>query len=542
MSVNKAIEADVLTKERPLEANSPQPRPLRQQAEKAEAGAGRYSELLQGHTVAKDLDRKSVRGGAATALSQATTFALRFGSTAILARLLTPNDYGLVAMTAVITGFVGVFKDAGLTSATVQRANITHEQVSMLFWINLLLGCSIAAILIALSPGVAAFYGEPKLAGITCVLSIPFVFGGLALQHQALLRRQMRFSLLAIIDIASFAAGVAIGILMAWLGYGYWSLAGMSIGTAAVNAAGVWLAMPWRPGRPRRGCGIKPLLKFGGDLLGFDIVHYFSCQTDNFLVGFFWGPAPLAFYQKGYTLMMQPLQQINSPLFAVVMPALSRLQNDPARLRRFFLGILQLIASVSLPLVLFIALSAREIVLIILGPAWLECVPLFRFLAPAAGLGAMMNPWGMLLVSLGQTRKYRITGIASAAVIVISFMIGVPFGARGVALAYSISVCLLVVPTWWYITKDTPITMGDVFRTWSPPLFAATTATIASFLISKMAMADVNHWVSALTGAGIFGGVYLLILLLGFGKWRFFLRILKELRGKQVDFRARTSK
>jgi PST family polysaccharide transporter len=230
--------------------------------------------------------------------------------------------------------------------------------------------------------------------------------------------------------------------------------------------------------------------------------------------------------------MMQPLQQITSPFSAVIMPALSRLQNDPAKLRRFYMGVLELTTSISLPLVFLIALFAREIVLVMLGPAWLDSVPLFRLLAPAAALGVMGYPWGMLLIALGQTRKYRMIGIVSAAVIVSSFLIGVPFGIRGVALAYSIALVVLVVPSQWVITKNTPVAVGDVFKSWAPSMFAASLAAVASFLVSHVALADATEWVAALAGASAFGGVYLSILLVGFGKWRFFLRILSELKQK----------
>ena len=489
-----------------------------------------YDEYLKTHAVVKDLKRKSARGAVATAVDQTANFVLRFGSTAVLARLLTPHDYGLVGMTAVITGFVAVFKDAGLTTATVQRAEISHAQVSMLFWINLLLGCAVAVILVAVSPGVAAIYREPRLTGITCALAVPFVFGGLTLQHQALLRRQMRFAALAVIDIISLSAGIAVSIVMAWSGFGYWSLAGMGITTAVANAVGVWIAMPWRPSWPQKNSGVRPLLKFGSDLLVFDVAHYFSCQADSFLIGWFWGAAPLAYYQKCYVLMMQPVQQITYPFTAVVMPALSRLQNDPSRFRRFYLGVLQLTTSISLPFVFLIVLFAREIVLLVLGPAWLESVPLFRLLAPAAALSAMGYGWGMLLIALGQTQKYRRIGIASGVIVVVSFIVGVPFGTQGVALAYSIALCLMVIPAQWIITRDTPVRLLDVFRSWLPPVVAAIVATIASLLVSKLALAAANQWLSALAAGGTFAGVYLLILMLGFGKWSFFLRILRELK------------
>ena len=242
---------------------------------------------------------------------------------------------------------------------------------------------------------------------------------------------------------------------------------------------------------------------------------------------------PLAYYQKCYVLMMQPVAQITGPFGAVLMPALSRLQTDPARFRRFYLGVLQLTTSLAFPLVFLIALFAPEIVLIMLGPAWLESVPLFRLLAPAAAIAVMAFPWGMLAISLGQTRKFRITGTIATGVIVSSFLIGVPFGAKGVALGYSIAQCLMFVPLWWFTTKDTPISFGDVFRTLAPPVFAAFLAAIASLLISQLAMSGANHWISALAGAGAFGGGYLLILLVGFRKWSFFLRILKELKASR---------
>jgi len=142
--------------------------------------------------VSSDIKKRAVRGGAYTALSQAGMFVIRFGSTAVMARILVPADYGLIAMTAVVTGFVGMFKDAGLTMATIQKQNVTHRQVSTLFWINVALGCLIAAALIALAPAVAAFYKEPKLVGITRALALGFVFGGFTLQHLALLRRRLR--------------------------------------------------------------------------------------------------------------------------------------------------------------------------------------------------------------------------------------------------------------------------------------------------------------------------------------------------------------
>ena len=179
-----------------------------------------YDECLKTHAVVEDLNRKSARGAAATGVDQTANFILRFGSTAVLARLLTPHDYGLVGMTAVITGFVAIFKDAGLTSATIQRAEITIRKCQCCFGSIYFSAVPLPLFWWPFLRGLPLLYGEPRLTGITCALAVPFVFGGLTLQHQALLRRQMRFDSLAIIEIISLTAGIVIGIVMAWWGFG----------------------------------------------------------------------------------------------------------------------------------------------------------------------------------------------------------------------------------------------------------------------------------------------------------------------------------
>ena len=486
--------------------------------------------FLEAHDVAEKLKGKTVRGAAITGSAQAARFVIRFGSTAVLARLLTPKDYGLVAMAAVVIAFVDIFKDVGLTTATVQRKDITHRQVSMLFWINLLLGGVIALVLVAIAPGVAAFYHEPRLIAITRVLSVSFVFGGLTLQHQALLRRRMQFGTLALLEIASSIFGVAVGVVMAAFGRGYWSLVGMTVGATAANAAGVWLVVPWKPGLPRRGSGTRPLLKFGSNLLVMDVAGFFARQTDMFLIGRFWGPAPLAFYQKGFNLLMQPLGQINAPLGAVIEPALARVQTDPARLRRYFLSSLEIICGMSLPLVVFVAIFAREMVSLLLGSAWMDCVPIFRFLAPGAAVGVMMTSWGWLLIALGQARKYRQTGLASALVIIVSFIIGLPYGAKGVAAGYSCAILLLVFPTWWYITKDTPVSVADVIRSYVPPIVACIPAAGIGIFVNQVNLTGVSHWLVTLAAAASFGAIYAMVLLVGFKRLGFYRSIIRELR------------
>jgi PST family polysaccharide transporter len=218
---------------------------------------------------------------------QAANFVLKLGSTAVLARLLTPADFGLIAMVTAVTGFVEMFKEAGLSMATIQRAEINHRQISTLFWINLGLSILLMFVVVGLAPAVAWFYGEPQLLWITIALGAMFPLGGLTIQHVALLRRQMRFGTLVSIDVTSNAVGIAAAITAAAFGARYWALVIMMAASGAANAALVWITCPWVPGLPKRGAGVRPMLAFGGNLTGFAFINYWARSADNVLIGWY---------------------------------------------------------------------------------------------------------------------------------------------------------------------------------------------------------------------------------------------------------------
>jgi PST family polysaccharide transporter len=484
--------------------------------------------LFEPHAASKDLVRSSVRGAAATGGGQAFKFALKAGSTAILARLLTPEDYGLVAMTTVVVGFIAVFKDAGLTSATVQRSEISHAQISMLFWINTAVGGAIALLLVALSPLISAFYNEPRLQAITVVLATTFLFSGITVQHQALLRRQMRFKVLAILEMLSITAGIIVAVAMALSGFGYWSLVGLNVASAIVNAIGVWLTLHWIPSFPTRGSGVRPLLKFGGDVLSFNVINYFSRQFDTLLIGWFWGPVTLGFYDRAYNMLMMPIRRINGPVAAVAVPALSRARVRAEQFRGFFLNSLQLVTSITVPLVLVLTIYADEIVRLWLGPEWSRCAGIFRLLALAAATGAISNPVGWLLVSLGHTQRYKQMGIFTSAVTVTSFIIGLPFGAEGVARSYSIASLLLFVPTWLFVLAGTGIRPADIVNTLRPTLLSALPAALLALLCQQIFPTAHYGWAAPLVGALCFFGVYAYLLLVSFNRWDSFRVLTKQ--------------
>ena len=498
----------------------------------SETESSHLDEIVSFRPSPDEIKGRSVRGGAVTGLSQGLRFILSMGSTAVLARILSPADFGLVAMTTVLNGFFGIFSNAGLAAATIQRESLTHAQVSNLFWVNTALGCILALLVCIASPGIAWFYNEPNLVPITCAISTTFVFAGLSVQHKALLGRKMKFLALAAVDLVSTLAGVLCGIGMALSGFGFWSLVGLSITTSLAHLIMVRLLLPWNPGSVKKGTGVRPLLKFGGDVLIFDFVNYFSRNFDSILIGRVWGRTTLGLYDKAYSLLMLPINQVNRPLASVAIPGLSR--NQGSSRESYFLNLIRVVSMASLPLVTVIALFADEFVLIILGPDWAKCATLFRLLAIGAAARALTNPVGWILVSMGKTERYRRMGIANSVLIVVAFASGIPFGAEGVATAYSAMMLLIFIPMWRYVLKGTGITLPSVLSAQAPAFFSCLIAAAAALGLSLFpAVRETPFYLSLLMSLTLFSIIYAGTLLFGFSQLSLCKAILSEFRPKK---------
>ena len=393
--------------------------------------------FLRTDHLAADLAGRSVRGGAVTMTAQALGLVLHLSATVILARLLTPGDYGLVAMVTAVTGFAALFQDAGLSAATVQRAEVTHAQVSTLFWVNVAVSVVLGSVVAALAPAVAWFYGEPRLTAVTAIAGATFLFGGLAVQHAALLRRQMRFAALAGVQLGAQAVGLVVGLAAAWAGAGYWALVALSAASAAANATLVWLACGWRPGRPARADGVGGLLRFGGHLTGFNTANYVASNAANVLIGRWWGAGPLGLYSRAYALLVLPLRQVNGPFAAVMVPALSRLADDPVRRERAYLRSAGAVALATMPPAAGMAVAAPDVIAAALGPDWGGVVPIFRWLTLYAFVQPVCNTFGWLFLASGRTREMSRWGLAAACAVAAGSAAATPFGPAAVAAAYA---------------------------------------------------------------------------------------------------------
>ena len=429
----------------------------------------------------RDLKERTIRGGVAKLCAQAANFVVRLASLMVIARLLAPQDFGLVGMVTAFTGVLNLFKDFGLSSAAVQRPSITPAQSSTLFWLNVVVGLALACLVALGAPALAAFYHEPRLIPVTLTLATAFVFNAAGVQHNVLLQREMRFTALALISTASLVASTAIAITAAAVGFGYWALVAMTVTLPLFNTIGCWLTVAWVPGMPQKRVGMRALTSFGGTLTLNGIVYYLASNFDKILLGRYFGVDALGIYGRAYQLINIPTENLNNAAGDVAFSALSRLNQDSARLRTYFLKGYSLILTITLPVTLICAVFADDVVAVVLGAKWEAVTPIFRLLAPTILAFAMVNPLGWLLISLGLVKRSLYMALAIAPFTIAACLIGVSRGPWGVALAYSTVMSLWVVPAIAWAVHGTAISLRDVVGAASRPLIASVVAAATAW-------------------------------------------------------------
>jgi len=434
----------------------------------------------------RDLKGRSVRGGVASLGAQIGKLLLQLLSTVVLARLLTPADYGIFGMAAVVTGFLGLFSDMGLSVATIQRERITHREVTALFWLNAAVGLGVALAALAFAPAVAWFYDEPRLAPVVAALAFAFLLGGAAVQHQALLRRQMRYGRIAFVETAAMLVGTAAGIGAAAGGLRYWSLVVMQLATGVATLVLSLLLCPWLPGRPRRGANVRDLVRFGAHLMGFNIVNYLGKGVDPALLGWRWGPVPVGFFGNARRLMALPVTQLNAPITQVALPALSRIPDDKARYRAAYLRLVEKLLLLAMPGIACLIALSDWFVALLLGPQWTESGRLFAIL----GLGALLEPIcsssGWLLISQGRSREMLAVGACDAGLRFGLIALGLPWGATGVAVAVVARLVVSCPLILLVAGRRGPVSARDMAGALVAPGIAACAAFAAALAVRRL--------------------------------------------------------
>ena len=426
-----------------------------------------------------DPSTRALSVGALVLGAQVVKLGLRLGGTVLLARLLTPADFGLVTMVATITGAIALFADLGLPQAIVQRAQITQSQISTLFWLNLGFGLVLMLAVILAAPLIAWLYGDPRLTGIARIGAPVFLATGVMAQYWALLLRDLRYRTLNAIDALALALSLLVALGLAALGFGYWSLASMPVIQVSFQLAALAAVSGWRPSRPVRGCGVRPLLHFGGNLLWVTLFNYLSRQIDKIGIGIVHGPLNLGYYTTGYQLYMLPTSQILTPLHDVIVSTLSRLSESPTRFLRTFSHLLLALTWLCAILAAAVWAWAPQIVGLTLGPRWEPAAAVLGILAPALAIQPLLSATGWAFVSRGEGRRYRRWALGTAGIQGLAILAGLPLGISAVAWASTLSGWCLTLPWTLYCLRQADGELGQAaLRAVRWPLLAVA-ATLA---------------------------------------------------------------
>ena len=481
---------------------------------------------------------QAARGGAIAFGGQISRLFLQLVGTAVMSRLLAPADFGLIAMAATVTGFVGLFTDMGLSVATIQRSEVSQSLVSTLFFVNIGVGLILMVAAAIAAPLAALLYDDPRVTMLVIGMAVSIPLSAAVAQHNALLARSMRWLPLQIIALTSQAIGLAVAILLAWkTDAGVWALVAHMVVAGVVTLVLTFIVCDWRPSRVDNWRDARAELGFGANVTGFSLLNFFHRQFDNILIGWRWGAVELGFYARAYNLLTLPIGLINGSLSSSAIPILARCKDDPARWNAAYLRLATVTAFLGCGLCAILFAIATPLVDIVLGPGWGEVSIVFRALALSSIFATASNSCGWVFISLGRTRQYFYWSLFASPLFVLSFAIGLPWKAEGVAMSYAICMAILAPVYFIYATRQTTLTFGTVSK-WIVPVLCAAALAIGAGEAINLVTRDAHDFVRIVVGTLTVGSVYALLgaaCLYGLPQYRPLQEMLHSVIGQTVN-------
>jgi O-antigen/teichoic acid export membrane protein len=383
--------------------------------------------------------------GAARLLNQL----LQMAAAIVLARLLSPREYGLLGMVLVFTGFASSMADMGLGASIIQRSSLSERHLNSVFWLNLATGIALTVLIALLAPLLADFYGEPQLRLIAEVIALNFSLASLNVVQNALLDKSLNFRAKFWIETTSTGVAGMVALLLAFGGAGVWSLVGQLLTLSTLRVLIMWTRSTWRPKFAFDASAIRELMRFGGHLTGFGAVIYWSSNVDKLVIGRWIGSAALGVYSLADRLMRLPLTNVTDITTSVMFPALSSIQHEQEAVRRAYLRGIGMIALITCPMMIALSVLAEPAILVVYGSQWQASIPILQMLCCAGMAQSIYNTAAWIFLSQGRTDILFRLGVYTTAVRTIGVIIGARWGLIGVAWAYLLGTYLLVwYPTW----------------------------------------------------------------------------------------------
>lgn len=382
----------------------------------------------------------------------------------VLARLLSPAEFGLLGMIGVIVGFAKIFTELGFGAALIQKKEISQEELSSVFWLNLAGGTLLTVLFIVLAPAIARFYQTPELRLITAFISFNFLISSVVIIQNTLLTKEINFKYISYIEILANLIAGSVAIYMAAVGYGVWSLVAQSLLISVTTAALMWFFSSWRPSFTFRIGAIKALLKFSLNHLGNRSMNYWARNLDNLLIGKFLGSGSLGVYSKSYAIMLLPLQNVSHVLSRVMFPALSKIQDDREKVRQVFLRITRVIALITFPMMTGLFVVVEPFVLVVFGEQWSGMIPILQVLCLVGMIQSIGTLNGNLYLSQGRADLQFRVGIVLKAVVFIGIVTGIKWGVLGVAIGYATASAINSYPSFKFAGRLVGLTYRDLLK------------------------------------------------------------------------------
>jgi PST family polysaccharide transporter len=409
------------------------------------------------------LRRSAVRGVGASIVGQAASFVVMIGSVVILARLLTPADFGIVTMVTTFSLLFRSFGMNGFMELIMQREELTHALASNLFWVELGIGTILTLAFAASGHPLALFFHNPAVAPVAAGMSLTIGIGCLGWIHMGLLQRAMHFRTTAIINFVGQLLLVIVSIVLGIAGWHYWALVWGSVTQSIIVAASAWWMCRWVPSRPGRAAGTESGLKFAMNVYSHFAFSYSTRNTDNLLVGWRFGARSLGFYKKAYDLFVLPETQLLAPMSAVVVSTLSRVSGNRELFQRYFLRAIAVLALVGMGIGADFALVGQDLIRFLLGPGWEEAGRIFALFGPGIGVMLLYNTHGWVHLSIGRPERWFRWGLMEFVCTASLFLLALHWGPSGIALAWTVSYFLLMFPGFWYAGQPIGMGIGPVF-------------------------------------------------------------------------------
>lgn len=430
---------------------------------------------------------------------------------AILARLLSPAAFGLVALATVFTAFTKILAEQGLVDAVVQRPQIDARDLDTAFWANLAVSVLFAGILAAVSPAVAAALEQPRLGPVLAALSFGIVFAGFSGVQRAILTRDLAFSSLTLRTLIAVTVGAVAGVTAAVLGAGVWSLVVLNLSTEAAGAVTLWAVSDWRPGFRFSFVRLRSLTSFGLNIVGFKILNFLNRRSDDLLIGYYLGAVPLGYYTIAKKLVLVMLTVTTHIVGTVAFPVFSKIQGDADAIRRGYYKAIRLTSILAFPAFIGLAAAAPELIGLLFGAKWAPSVPVMRIFAITGLIQSVLFVPGIGMKALGKPSwRLAITTLITAANLIVFFVTvqwGIVAVAAGFALVNLALAPLTLAAARRLIGSDARTTALQIL-----PAFVASMVMGAVVLGLGYLLEDLRLVVRVVIMVGVGMGVYLLVL------------------------------